>query len=272
MSELAFARRERRRGDVTLSWLESASGTTPETPSVVLLHGLAGSASEWIPTAEALAAAFRTIVIDLRGHGHSSRRPADTSRRAFVDDVAAVIAVTSPDAPVHVVGHSMGGHTAMLVAAWHPHRVDRLVLLEATAAGFGRDEAKRLGDYFRSWKVPFENRNSAVAAMGGSSFARAVAADLEQRSDGFWPRFDADVMQATMEAVSDPRWSEWAAISGRVLAVFAENGYFTPDDRRTFVAARAGTEEGEIPGAGHDAHLEAPEAWFSLVAEFLRRA
>jgi pimeloyl-ACP methyl ester carboxylesterase len=268
---MTFSRHELKRDEVTVSWLDNALSTAPETQSVVFLHGLAGSAREWGPVAEALAPDFRAIVVDLRGHGHSSRRPADTTRRAFVDDVAAVISEVSPSAPVHVVGQSMGGHTGMLLAAWHPHIVDRLVLLEATVAGFDPDAAKRLGDYFRSWNVPFESRASAALAMGGSSFAQAVAADLEERSDGFWPRFDPDVMQAAMESVSEPRWLDWAAISGRVLAVFAENGYFTPDDRRAFIAARAGTEERELAGVGHDAHLEAPAAWLSVLAEFLSR-
>jgi pimeloyl-ACP methyl ester carboxylesterase len=252
--------------------LESPVSRKRGSSTVVLLHGLAGSATEWIETAEALADEFHVVALDLRGHGQSSRRPADTTRRGYVEDVAAVISAASLGSPAHVVGQSMGGHTAMLLAAWHPHLVDRLVLLEATAAGFDPSGAKRLGDYFRSWTLPFKSRAAAVEALGGSSFVQAVSADLEERQDGFWPRFDPDVMEATMEFVSEPRWAEWGSVASRVLTVFAENGYFTPEERRAFLTARPGTESCELKGVGHDAHLEDPAAWLSILIEFLTRS
>ncbi|WAC51861.1 alpha/beta fold hydrolase [Frigoribacterium sp. SL97] len=59
-------------------------------PAVVLLHGLAGSSREFVRTAEGLAGR-RVILIDQRGHGHSTTKPADTSREAYVFDVVTVI-------------------------------------------------------------------------------------------------------------------------------------------------------------------------------------
>jgi pimeloyl-ACP methyl ester carboxylesterase len=93
---------------------------------VVILHGLAGSATEFFATARALTG-FRAILVELRGHGRSTTRPGDISREAFVADVVHVIE-TAVAAPVALVGQSMGGHTAMLVAAKRPDLVSRLVL------------------------------------------------------------------------------------------------------------------------------------------------
>ena len=64
-------------------------------PAVVILHGLAGSAREFFPTAEALPE-FRTVLVDLRGHGASTRCPGDLSREAFVADVVRVIETVGP--------------------------------------------------------------------------------------------------------------------------------------------------------------------------------
>src|SRR5699024_4134871 len=97
-------------------------------PPVVLLHGLAGSGREFVATAEALPE-FRVILVDLRGHGESTRRPRDLGRAAYVADVVGVIE-SVVGGPVALVGQSMGGHTAMLVAAVRPDLVGRLVLLE----------------------------------------------------------------------------------------------------------------------------------------------
>src|SRR5689334_12600919 len=109
------------RDDVTISALVGGSG-----PPVVLLHGLAGSAGELVPTATGLLDRHTVVVPDQRGHGHSTRRPADVSRRAYVEDVAAVCSALV-DGPAVLVGQSMGAHTAMLVAAWHPSLVRCLV-------------------------------------------------------------------------------------------------------------------------------------------------
>ena len=89
-------------------------------PAIVILHGLAGSSREFESTARALSGR-KVILVDQRGHGFSTRRPADTSRRAFVDDVVRVL-VNEEVAPVNLAGQSMGAHTAMLVAASRPDR------------------------------------------------------------------------------------------------------------------------------------------------------
>ncbi|WP_425471231.1 alpha/beta fold hydrolase [Xylanimonas allomyrinae] len=75
-------------------------------PAVVVLHGLAGSASEMVPTAQALEGR-KVVLVDLRGHGRSTRRPGDLSREAYVRDVVRVIEREANE-PVDLVGQSMG--------------------------------------------------------------------------------------------------------------------------------------------------------------------
>ena len=111
----------------------SYSVVAGENPAIVILHGLAGSTREFVATARALSPR-RVILIDQRGHGLSTRAPADTSRAAFIDDVVQVIEAESRH-PVDLVGQSMGAHTAMLVAAARPDLVHRLVLLEGNEGG-----------------------------------------------------------------------------------------------------------------------------------------
>src|SRR4051794_13671832 len=74
-------------------------------PVVVLLHGLAGSSRELLPTARALRD-HRVLLIDQRGHGGSTRRPDDLSRDAFVDDVIAVMDEFAPGEKCVLVGQS----------------------------------------------------------------------------------------------------------------------------------------------------------------------
>ena len=83
-----MTRVEVRRGGVALSCLDGGRGDDV----IVLLHGLAGSGQEMVPTAEALIPDHRVIAVDRRGHGRSTRRPQDLSHRAYVEDVVAVVA------------------------------------------------------------------------------------------------------------------------------------------------------------------------------------
>ena len=254
--------------------MEVANGSTisysvfdGEDPAIVTLHGLAGSSREFMPTAHALAPR-RVILVDQRGHGLSTRRPTDTTRAAFVEDVASVIR-TESEGPVDLVGQSMGSHTAMLVASAHPELVRRLVLLEGNEGGGSGVDHAALDDYFRSWEVPFASREDARAALGGGPLAQAWAADLEPRGDGLYPRFDADVMVRIITEVAVPRWSEWESIAAPTLVVYADDGMFSEEQKSEFVRRGASVSRADLIGASHDAHLDAFEQWSAVLRDFL---
>ncbi|MFP3712308.1 alpha/beta fold hydrolase [Puerhibacterium sp. TATVAM-FAB25] len=239
-------------------------------PAVVLLHGLAGSSRELLPTADALTGSFRVLLVDQRGHGDSTRRPADLSRRAFVDDVVTVIEHLLLGQKVALVGQSMGAHTAFLTASARPDLVDRLVMLEGHVAGNDRAEgARELGAWFASWPTPFADVESARAFLGASPLAQAWIDGLECTHSGLRPRFDPDVMERTIAAVHEPRWTEWESLTVPTLAVFAEHGMFTTEQKDDLIRRRPGTRRTDIPRGSHDAHLDAFDAWVRILRDYL---
>lgn len=239
-------------------------------PPLMLLHGLAGSSRELLPTAAALSDSFRVVLMDQRGHGRSTRRPGDLSRDAFVRDVVGVVEEFGPGLRWTLVGQSMGAHTAVLVAAARPDLIDRLVMLEGHVAG---DEdpagAAGLGAYFASWPVPFSNEESAREFLGRDAIVDAWIADLMPTSDGLVPRFDADIMERTIAAVHEPRWAEWEALDTPTLAVFAKDGMFRGADKDELVRRRPATERHDLSGGSHDAHLDAVDEWMSVLRGWL---
>lgn len=135
----------------------------PESaPLVVLLHGFTGSKENWLPLMAVLSKDHRVIAPDLPGWGESQRLPgADYGVRAQAGRIAAWLD-TLPRPPELLVGHSMGGHIAALVAATRPGKVPRLALL--SAAG-----------------VPFEENAFGRAVLaGGHSFAVEDRASLDR--------------------------------------------------------------------------------------------
>lgn len=239
-------------------------------PDVVLLHGLAGSAREFPPTAEALTGSFRVLLLDQRGHGRSTCRPSDLSRQAFVDDVAHVIETLSLGRSVALVGQSMGAHTALFTASTRPELVERLVMLEGHAAGHATgEESRKIGEYFHSWPSPFPTTEDARTFLGESPLAKAWIEDLEVVSGGLRPRFDPDIMEQAIAAVHVPRWEEWERLDVPTLAIFGEDGMFTEEQISELVRRRPSTQQVVIPRASHDAHLDSHEAWIAVLRESL---
>ncbi|MFJ3505708.1 MULTISPECIES: alpha/beta fold hydrolase [unclassified Streptomyces] len=238
-------------------------------PPVVLLHGLAGHAGEWDALAQALSPGYRVVAVDQRGHGASERRPHEVSRAAYVADVVAVLEQLDLHRPV-LAGQSLGGHTALLTAAAHPHLVHALVLVEAGPGGPNPNVQAEIGGWLDAWPTPFPSREAAVEFLGGGPVGEGWAAGLAERDGGWWPRFDRDVMVASLaENAQRSFWDEWTRITCPVLAVLGQSGIIPPQESEAMLRQQPGTTAMSIPGAGHDVHLERPDVLRHLLQEFL---
>ena len=97
-------------------------------PPLLVLHGLLGSSRNWQTTGRDLARHFQVYALDARNHGKSPHAPEMTYEVMMHDIIAWMDAQGLARATV--VGHSMGGKTAMLLACRHPERVERLVVVD----------------------------------------------------------------------------------------------------------------------------------------------
>jgi pimeloyl-ACP methyl ester carboxylesterase len=131
------------------------------------LHGLAGRGSEWQSTARWLSEHGHVFALDQRGHGRSEKGLSEHSREVYVRDVIAVIEQLRL-APVLLIGQSMGGQNAFLVAARRPHLLRALVVVEAGASP--NPSARQLvGRWLSSWPLPFPSLADARACFGGDT-------------------------------------------------------------------------------------------------------
>ncbi|MBU6190045.1 MAG: alpha/beta fold hydrolase [Betaproteobacteria bacterium] len=122
------------RDGLSIAWqLDSfaAPWTTPDT--VLLLHAAMGSSQRWFRWMPRLAARYRVLRMDLRGHGESQIPSPDQafSLAHLVGDVLELLERQAPGA-VHVVGNSAGGYVAQRLAIEHPERVKTLALYGST--------------------------------------------------------------------------------------------------------------------------------------------
>jgi len=237
-------------------------------PAVVLLHGLCGHAEEWAETASWLSKSYRVVAPEQRGHGRSDRNPADISRTAFVDDAVMWVEQLGL-APATFVGHSLGGHTAFLLAARRPDLVRGLVVAEATPQA-DPEASTRVRAWLEAWPVPFTSYDQAIKFFGGNTLrAQVWASGLEQRNDGFWPRFQVSVMLAALNEIAcRSYWDEWALIRCPVLVVRAQHGASAVDTQR-MAELLPHARVVEIEKSGHDIHLNQPHRWRESLQSFL---
>jgi pimeloyl-ACP methyl ester carboxylesterase len=105
-------------------------------PAVLLVHGMAGSASTWKSSMRLLARDYTVIAPDLLGHGRSDKPRTDYSLGAFAAGLRDLLIATGIDRAT-VVGQSLGGGIAMQMAYQHPEQIERLVLV--SSGGLGRE-------------------------------------------------------------------------------------------------------------------------------------
>ena len=96
-----------------------------DAPVVVLSNSLGATRAMWDPQVPALAERYRVVTYDTRGHGESPAPPGPYSLDDLVDDLVALLDEVGAER-AHVAGLSLGGMTAMRLAAREPHLVDRL--------------------------------------------------------------------------------------------------------------------------------------------------
>jgi pimeloyl-ACP methyl ester carboxylesterase len=105
----------------------------PGNPSLVLLHGFQSNAHTWDTFSRAMADAYHVLALDQRGHGDTSwAADGNYAAEASVSDIVGFIEALRL-APTVLIGHSMGGRHAAMVAADHPDKVRKVVIVDTAA-------------------------------------------------------------------------------------------------------------------------------------------
>ncbi|HEY8525617.1 MAG TPA: alpha/beta hydrolase [Acidimicrobiales bacterium] len=156
---------------------------------LVLLHGGAQNAHTWDTVALALDRPL--VAVDLPGHGHSGPgREGSLSVRANAADVATAIRATASP-PVHLVGMSLGGLTALALADAEPGLIRSLTLVDVTPGVTGPKSAHIAAfidgpERFASFDEILERTKAFNPTRSESSLRRGILHNAEQLEDGTW--------------------------------------------------------------------------------------
>ncbi len=244
-------------------------------PPVLMIQGLGASKHAWNLQRAALGLRWRTVALDNRGSGRSSRPIAPFTLEDLADDALRVLDAAGVD-DAHVVGASMGGVVAQILAVRNPERVRSLVLACTSCRQHPWRE-----DLLREWSTTARGRGlldvgrgAAQWVMGPRSFRRAVPAlgwlgplAVLRPRDSFASQVDA--ILATDPSIAD-RLSE---VTAPTLVVVGNQDILTPRGDSEELAERIpGAELVVISGAAHGLMVEHAGTFNSVLVDFLQAA
>jgi pimeloyl-ACP methyl ester carboxylesterase len=259
--------------------------TGGEGPVLVLIHGMAGSATAWKHVLPTLARRFTVVVPDLLGHGASSKPRGEYSISGHANVLRDLLAALGHERAT-LVGQSFGGGVAMQLAYQYPEHCERLVLV--SSGGLGREVSGLL----RALSLPGAEhvfplfcspalRNAGqriVDWLGGLGLRPSPAAEEAWRSYSALAERDARrAFFRTLQAVIDPGGQSVSATDRLYLASRVPTLILWGKDDGLIPVSHAIAAHEAIPGSrlevfegvGHFPHCEAPERFVDVLLDFI---
>ena len=261
-----------------------------EGPRIVFVHGLFGQGKNWTTIAKGLSDDHRVTLFDLPNHGHSP-----WTDRVDYQDMADMLAgeLEAMGEPVTLVGHSMGGKVAMLLALRRPELLRALVVVDIAPSEYplsgGRtddpdEEASPFADYIAAMRAldlgSLRTRQDADDALRNAVPSRMVRNFLLQSlvreglgTGGGWRwRLNLELLERDLGNLrSFPPIPPGTHFDGPVLWVAgADSTYVLPEDRPRMDALFPATRLVRIKNSGHWVHSEQPEVFLETLRRFMQ--
>ena len=255
---------------------------------MVIIHGLYGSSDNWLTVAKKLSAEYQVFMIDQRNHGRSPNS-SKHNYEVLANDLADFFDQQKIGKAI-VLGHSMGGKTAMCFAADYPERVEKLIIVDIAPK-----------DYFLlNDDSQFYLHNNILHAMLEIDFSRIesrkdVENYLSQRIDSthivqfllknvqrnkethnFEWRLNVPVLYENLDGIISGVNAHWfddrlPIYNYPVLFIKgADSNYILPEDYPSIRRIYPEAQIDEIPNAGHWLHAEQPQLFIEAVWRFLK--
>jgi pimeloyl-ACP methyl ester carboxylesterase len=260
-------------------------GTAPSRPHttalgdrgsrVVFLHGLFGQGRNWTQVGKALSDAHRVQLVDLPHHGRSPWEDGFDYLR-IADQVAGLL---DADDPAAVVGHSLGGKVAMVLALRHPDLVERLCVVDVSPVAY--DRLTEFQGYVAAMKGldlnTLPRRSDADAALAQAVPDATVRAfllqNLRRDGDGWRWQVNLDVLGEALPVIGG--WPERQLAGaepyrGPVLWVAGSaSDYVKPEYAGSMGQWFPRNRLVTVKDAGHWVHSEQPQVFLEVLRQFL---
>jgi pimeloyl-ACP methyl ester carboxylesterase len=242
---------------------------------VVFCHGLFGQGKNWTTVAKRLADDHRVLLVDMPNHGRS----AWSESFDYLDAADQVAGLLSADDPVALVGHSMGGKIAMIVALRHPELVERLCVVDVSPVAYGH--GSEFAGYISAMQAidlgALERRADAdeqlADAVPNPTVRSFLLQNLRHHGDEWSWQPNLDLLGRDLDAISgwpEDDLADAPPYDGPVLWVSGAKSPYVTDEYadamdRWFPRNRRVT----VKDAGHWVHSERPDVFVEVLRRFV---
>ncbi len=241
-----------------------------DQPPLVILHGLMGSSRNWQTVGRDLATTRQVLAPDARNHGASPHDDA-MDYTVMMGDV-----LTWLDAlglkRVALMGHSMGGKTAMLLACRHPERVERLIVVDIAPKDYHwvghREEFAAMNELdLRSLASRAEAEQRFETRVQDWAMRKFLATALERTGlEGWRWIVNLPVLTAALPVLERNALGEADHFDGPALFITGgKSTYVAPADHATILAHFPSARVETLPDSAHNPHMDAREGFVSVV-------
>ncbi|MDP0500137.1 MAG: alpha/beta fold hydrolase [Verrucomicrobiota bacterium JB022] len=244
-------------------------------PPLVLLHGLLGSSRNWMQVGKRLGEQYDVYALDLRNHGQSPHRDG-MDYAAMAADVVAWLDAQGLDA-VHLVGHSMGGKTAMRLACEHPERVRTLTVADISPVESPPRWQREFAAMRRLDLGSLKTRGDAALKLEDEvpdwAFRQFLLTNLDRdpETKGFIWTVNLAELEAALPTLFAAGLEPDQHFDGPTLFLKGENSRFIRDAHLPVIGQHFPQARVEvIPKSGHNVHFDNVDAFIEQIEAFAR--
>jgi pimeloyl-ACP methyl ester carboxylesterase len=256
----------------------------PGAPTLLLLHGFQSNAHTWDTFSAAMADRYHVLALDQRGHGDTGwAAGGEYAPGAFIGDIVGFIDALQL-APAMLVGHSMGGRHAAMVAADHPDRVRQVVIVDTPAelppritamlSQQSERDAPPVVETFATFEEVIASGTAQYPLTPEAELRHANYHNLYRDSDGKWHwRWDPQLLVSRRRHRSLPGdlYGYLQRISCPTLLIRgASSPLLTPEVAKKMLQALPHGHMVEITAAAHTVNADNAAEFTKVVAAFLR--
>jgi esterase len=242
---------------------------------MVFLHGLFGAGRNWGAIARRLSDRFKIYLVDLPNHGESAWVD-DLSYPTMADAVATFLKARGLYGDCCVLGHSMGGKTAMTLALSDPVAMTRLIVVDIVPVTYRSHANDAIIEALLALPLDrLKSRGEIDAALAPAipdpMLRSYLLANLRRDEGGFSWRINLAGLKASLPALLDfPSFPATTAYERPCLLIEGgRSDYIRTNDRAIMRARFPRVRIETIPEAGHWVHADAPDAVGGLIADFM---
>ncbi|HZV34552.1 MAG TPA: alpha/beta fold hydrolase [Verrucomicrobiae bacterium] len=244
-----------------------------EGAPLLILHGLLGSLDNWQNISRKLSETFRVCALDLRNHGRSPHSD-DFSYDVMTEDLLEFLDAQQIGR-TRLMGHSMGGKTAMHFALKQPERVEKLVVVDIAPRAYPPSHLPIFEALLSLDLASFRERSEVDRALAGKIPEVAVRQFLlknlaRNEQGGLCWKPNLPVIRKNYDRLNEEIKTDTSFKGPTLFLKGAKSDYINDSDRATIEKLFPNATLTSIPQAGHWVHADAAKEFVEVVGNFLQ--